>query len=75
MAPCDVDGNVAEDITPTRMWTCADKPADDYYSFTEFAHKLCASQADMREPLPSDSRCERKKEGARFISLPNANAR
>jgi len=39
-----------------RMWTCDQKPADDYYSFTNFAHK-CNSSAGIRVPLLSDSRC------------------
>jgi hypothetical protein len=57
MVPCDSEGNPVVDAEPTRMWTCNAKPKGDYYSFTEFAHKLNACEAGMREPLPSDSRC------------------
>ena len=56
MAPCDADGNVSVDVEPARMWTCADKPKGDYYSFTQFAHRLNGVDAGMREPLASDSR-------------------
>lgn len=39
-----------------RLWTCEKRPANDYYSFTNFAHK-CNSSEGIRVPLPSDSRC------------------
>uniref|UniRef100_A0A7S0RQA2 Oxysterol-binding protein n=1 Tax=Chlamydomonas leiostraca TaxID=1034604 RepID=A0A7S0RQA2_9CHLO len=55
MVKCDAEGNVPADATPTRLWTCNEKPKNDYYSFTNFAHKLNSSDG-IRVPLPSDSR-------------------
>jgi len=55
MVPCDEEGNPVPDAQLKRLWTCTEKPKGDYYSFTQFAHKLneCGG---IRTPLPSDSR-------------------
>ncbi|KAL6758390.1 oxysterol binding protein [Haematococcus lacustris] len=55
MVPCDAEGGPLEGAESTRLWTCAPKPANDYYSFTHFAHLLNKSD-NIRTPLPSDSR-------------------
>ncbi|GFH19810.1 uncharacterized protein HaLaN_16828, partial [Haematococcus lacustris] len=55
MVPCDAEGVPLEGAESTRLWTCAPKPANDYYSFTHFAHLLNKSD-NIRTPLPSDSR-------------------
>lgn len=55
MAVCDADGMVAPDVEPIRLWTCEAKPKGDYYSFTNYAHKLNSSEG-IKTPLPSDSR-------------------
>ncbi len=51
-------------VRTCRLWTCADKPKGDYYSFTKYAHALNSS-ANVRKPLPSDSRCGARGVGAR----------
>ena len=55
MVKCDLEGQPEPDMEPRRLWTCVEKPANDYYSFTHFAHK-CNSSAGIRTPLLSDSR-------------------
>jgi hypothetical protein len=55
MIPCDEAGEPLPKEKPTRMWTCNEKPAGDYYGFTYFAHKLNGC-SEMKDPLPSDSR-------------------
>lgn len=55
MVKCDLEGNPLPDMEPRRLWTCKEKPANDYYSFTNFAH-FCNSSANIRTPLASDSR-------------------
>lgn len=52
---CDAEGEPLPGEEPLRLWTCTEKPADDPYGFTHFAHKL-NSCADGINPLPSDSR-------------------
>lgn len=52
---CDAAGVPLTGAQVKRLWTCAPKPANDYYSFTQFAHKLNSSEG-IRTPLPSDSR-------------------
>ncbi len=55
MVKCDAQGNPLQGAAPTRMWTCNEKPKGDYYSFTQFAHKLNGCEG-LCVPLPSDSR-------------------
>lgn len=55
MVPCGPDGEPVPDVPPRRLWTCTEKPKDDYYSFGKFTHKISSSEG-IREPLPSDSR-------------------
>jgi hypothetical protein len=55
MVRCDAEGNPLPDAKVVRQWTCNPKPANDYYSFTHFAHKLNGCEG-MFVPLPSDSR-------------------
>lgn len=55
MVRCDQEGNPLPNAKVVRMWTCTPKPANDYYSFTNFAHKLNGCEG-MFVPLPSDSR-------------------
>lgn len=52
--PCDSDGEPLPDAEPTRIWTCREKPENDPYSFTHFAHEL--NSCEGINPLPSDSR-------------------
>ncbi|GLI60079.1 hypothetical protein VaNZ11_002110 [Volvox africanus] len=52
---CDASGAPQAGAEVLRMWTCTPKPVNDYYSFTQFAHRLNSSE-DIRAPLPSDSR-------------------
>ena len=63
MVKCDVDGSVAPDATPTRLWTCSTKPAGDYYGFSQFTHMLNSSEG-IKEPLQSDSRSARRQGNA-----------
>lgn len=52
---CDEEGDPLPDAKPLRLWTCKEKPEDDPYQFTFFAHELNSCKGIM-EPLPSDSR-------------------
>eukprot|EP00798_Chlamydomonas_sp_ICE-L_P000467 gene467-1873_t len=54
MVPCDLDGEPVPDVMPRRLWTCTDKPAGDYYSFTKFAHTLSSCEGLKRR---SDRSC------------------
>jgi hypothetical protein len=51
---CDEEGDPLPDATPRRLWTCREKPENDPYSFTHFAHEL--NSCEGINPLPSDSR-------------------
>ncbi len=53
--PSAASGAVAMAVLACRLWTCQERPANDYYSFTNFAHK-CNSSENIRVPLLSDSR-------------------
>ncbi|KAI3429462.1 hypothetical protein D9Q98_005554 [Chlorella vulgaris] len=53
---CDANGDVLPGEEPLRLWTCAEKPADDYYGFTHFARDVLNSCKGGINPLPSDSR-------------------
>ncbi|KAI7842034.1 hypothetical protein COHA_004235 [Chlorella ohadii] len=52
---CDENGDALEGAEPLRLWTCREKPADDPYQFTHFAHELNSCEGGIN-PLPSDSR-------------------
>jgi hypothetical protein len=52
---CDSEGNPIPDAPVKRLWECTPKPANDYYSFTQYAHKLNSSEG-IRTPMASDSR-------------------
>ncbi len=52
---CTPDGQPAADAESKRLWSIAAKPEEDYYGFTNFAHKLNSCEGIL-EPLPSDSR-------------------
>jgi len=51
---CDEEGNAIPDAEPERLWTCVEKPENDPYQFTKFAHHL--NSCEGVNPLPSDSR-------------------
>lgn len=51
---CDEEGDPLPDAEPVRLWTCREKPENDPYSFTFFAHEL--NSCEGINPLPSDSR-------------------
>ncbi|KAF5831000.1 hypothetical protein DUNSADRAFT_13756 [Dunaliella salina] len=56
MVKCDFEGVPLPDMEPQRLWTNRERPANDYYSFTHFAHK-CNSSEGIRVGGGSDSRC------------------
>ncbi|CAD7703208.1 unnamed protein product [Ostreobium quekettii] len=49
------DGSAESSGQAERLWTCAEKPADDVYSRTHFCLK-CNTCSGAAEPLASDSR-------------------
>lgn len=51
---CDENGDPLPDAEAIRLWTCREKPEDDPYSFTYFAHEL--NNCEDINPMPSDSR-------------------
>lgn len=40
LTPCHPDGTPVEGAEKRRLWTCAEKPADDQYGCTHFAWDL-----------------------------------
>ncbi|KAL6774365.1 hypothetical protein ACKKBG_A24730 [Auxenochlorella protothecoides x Auxenochlorella symbiontica] len=53
-ARCDEAGEMLPDAEILHLWKCKDKPENDPYAFTHFAHEL--NSANGLSPLPSDSR-------------------
>jgi len=51
---CDEDGDPLPDAETLELWKCKEKPENDPYLFTQFAHEL--NSCEGVNPLPSDSR-------------------
>ncbi|KAF6256044.1 oxysterol binding protein [Scenedesmus sp. NREL 46B-D3] len=56
MCACSPDGSPIADAPVRRLWTCAEKPAEDHYGCTHFAWHLNSTKYLSRPPLASDSR-------------------
>lgn len=53
---CNADGSEIEGAELRRLWTCAEKPAEDQYGCTHFAWDLNNAKHLSKPPMASDSR-------------------